>query len=126
MRRKKKNSPAMPFAAGFLAGGAVILITSALAAAVFSIVGGSSSGAALAALLALAAGSFAGGRVTGTLRRRDGLKCGAICGLTLLTPLVVLSLMFGLFGWVMLLVKAAVCVAFAAAGGVFGVNSGTI
>lgn len=123
MRRKKKNRPAMPFAAGFMAGCAVILLTSIVAAAVFSLAGGSSSGAALAAIIALAAGSFAGGRVTGTLRRRDGLKCGAICGLMLFAPLVLLSLIFGLMGWVMLLVKAAVCVAFAAAGGVFGVNS---
>lgn len=125
MRRKKRFHPAAPYLAGFLTGCVVMLAVAALAALVLSLLGASAGSAGACALAALAAGSFAGGRVTGTLRRREGLKCGALCGLMILAPLAVISPFFGMGGWIMLLVKAAVCSAFAAAGGVAGVNSET-
>ena len=122
MRRKKREPRFAPFAAGTIAGAAVMLVVSALAALALSMLGASEGAAGAAALLAIAAGSFVSGRTAGIMRRRGGLKTGALCGALLLAPLFVLSLCFGLSGWVMLIVKAALCVAFGAAGGVSGVN----
>lgn len=122
MRRKKRTSRLAPFAAGTIAGTAVILITAAAAALLLSLGGASSGVAGAAAIGAAAFGCFVSGRTAGAIRRRGGLKTGAVCGLIIWAVLVALSLIFGLGGWVMLLVKLMVCVCFGAAGGVAGVN----
>ncbi|MGN1119990.1 MAG: TIGR04086 family membrane protein [Oscillospiraceae bacterium] len=125
MRRKKKNPRGLPFAAGTIAGFAVIAAGTIAGALLLSLAGASPLGAGAVALASLAAGSFVSGRTAGAMRRRGGLKTGAVCGLLLLAPLFVISLGFGLGGWVMLMVKAVLCVAFGAAGGVAGVNRET-
>lgn len=122
MRRKKKRSRLAPFAAGTVVGAAVILAFSVCAALLLSFAGASSGGAGAASLAAIAAGSFFAGRTAGTMRRRGGLKTGALCGGIIWAILVLLSLVFGRGGWVMLLVKLLVCACFGAAGGVAGVN----
>lgn len=120
--RKKKKSPAAPFAAGMICGGAAALITAALGALLLSLLGASAGAAGTAAIAASAVGSFVCGRTAGVMRRRDGLKTGALCGILFFLPLLLLSLLFGTAGSVLLPIKAVLCLAFAAAGGVVGVN----
>ena len=74
-------------------------------------------------MITLAAGSFVSGRTAGMLRRRSGLKTGAVCGSLYLLPLVLLSLIFGTMAGLLLVIKLVLCLSFGAAGGVFGVNS---
>ncbi len=120
--RKKKRSPAAPFAAGMMCGGAAALITAALGALLLSLVGASAGMAGAVAIAASAVGSFVCGRTAGVIRRRDGLRIGALCGTLFFLPLLLLALLFGTAGSFMLPVKAALCLAFACAGGVVGVN----
>ncbi|MDE6030516.1 MAG: TIGR04086 family membrane protein [Oscillospiraceae bacterium] len=120
--RKKKKSPAAPFAAGMICGGVAALITAALGALLLSLLGASAGAAGTAAIAASAVGSFVCGRTAGVMRRRDGLKIGALCGILFFLPLLLLSLIFGTAGSVLLPIKAVLCLAFAAAGGVVGVN----
>lgn len=120
--RKKKKSPAAPFAAGMICGGAAALITAALGALLLALVGASAGMAGAAAIAASAVGSFVCGRTAGVIRRRDGLKIGVLCGAMFFLLLLVPALIFGTAGSFMLPVKAAICLAFAAAGGVVGVN----
>lgn len=120
--RKKKKSRAAPFTAGMICGGAAALVTAAIGALLLSLLGASAGAAGAAAIAASAIGSFVCGRTAGIMRRRDGLKTGALCGALFFIPLLLLSLVFGTAGSFMLPVKALVCLAFAAAGGVAGVN----
>lgn len=100
MRRKKNRSRLLPFGAGLAAG---YLLTIGVAAA--------------------ALGSFLCGRTAGKQRRRGGLKTGAVCGVLYCVPLILAALIFGTVQGILLPVKAALCIGFAAAGGVSGVNS---
>ena len=122
MRKPKKRRPFAPFTAGLLSGYLSALAVCAAAALVLSFTDLASSAAGAAALLAAAAGSFVSGRTAGTLRKRSGLKTGALCGVLFIAPLALLSAVFGLLGGVMLIVKSVLCICFAAAGGVVGVN----
>ena len=79
--------------------------------------------AAAAAVPAAALGSFLCGRTAGKQRRRGGLKTGAVCGVLYCVPLILAALIFGTVQGILLPVKAALCIGFAAAGGVSGVNS---
>lgn len=122
MRKPKKRRPFAPFAAGLLSGYLSALAVCAAAALVLSFTDLASSAAGAAALLAAAAGSFVSGRTAGIIKKRSGLKTGALCGVLFIAPLALLSAVFGLLGGVMLIVKSVLCICFAAAGGVVGVN----
>ncbi len=112
----------MPYAAGLCAGYAAVILTSLAAALLLSFFDAASKAAGAAAVLALSVGSFVCGRTAGALRRRDGLKTGALCGLIFSVLPMILSLIFGLFGTPMLIVKPLLCIAFGTCGGVAGVN----
>ena len=123
MRKKKRRSPLAPFAAGVAAGYGAALIFAALAAGALTITDTATTASGAAAVVALAAGSFVCGRVAGKLRRKGGLKTGALCGILFIVPTIVISLIFGLAGGVLLIVKTVLCVIFGMVGGVSGVNS---
>lgn len=112
-----------PFTAGLIAGYAAAAAISAAGALIMWIVGADSGVEWLAAILALAAGSFLCGRTAGKLRRRAGLKTGALCGVMFIIPLLILGLIFGRAEGAMLPVKLLLCLGFSAAGGVSGVNA---
>ena len=120
--RKKKKSRAAPFAAGMICGGAAALITAAIGALLLSQLGASAGAAGAVAIAASAVGSFVCGRTAGIIRRRDGLKIGALCGALFFIPLLLLSLIFSTVGSFMLPIKALICFSFATVGGVAGVN----
>lgn len=77
----------------------------------------------IVAVPATAMGSFLCGRTAGKMRRRGGLKTGAVCGIMYCVPLILLALIFGTVQGALLPVKLALCIGFGAAGGVSGVNS---
>lgn len=122
MRRGKKRSAAAPYALGIALGLVAVIITSALGAAIIAL-GGSASFAVIISIAAIAIGSFVSGRTAGALKQSGGIKTGALCGLMLFAPLILLSIVFGQLGGVLVWVKAALCIAFGATGGVVGVNS---
>ena len=117
MRRARKKNRLAPFTAG-ITGGYVTALAAAAVGAVLILLTDSQSLAGAAAMAALAAGSFASGRISGAMRRHSGLATGAICGVLYLLPLILLSLVFGVMRGALLFVKLAVCTAFGAAGGV--------
>ncbi len=123
MRRKKSRSRFMPFGAGLAAGYLLTLAVAAVGALIMWLTGADGSVAWLAAVPAAALGSFICGRTAGKQRRRGGLKTGAACGVLYCIPLVLAALIFGTVQGVLLPVKVALCIGFAAAGGVSGVNS---
>lgn len=123
MRKKKRRSPFAPFAAGIAAGYGAALILAALSAGALTITDTAATASGAAAVVSISAGSFVCGRVAGKLRRTGGLKTGALCGILFIVPLVVISLIFGLAGGVLLIVKSVLCVIFGMVGGVSGVNS---
>ena len=123
MRRKHNGSRFMPFGAGLAAGYLLSLGIAAVGALIMWLTGADSGLAWIAAVPASAFGSFVCGRTAGRQRRRGGLKTGALCGVLYCVPLVLLSLIFGTAQGGLLPVKAALCIGFAAAGGVSGVNS---
>ncbi len=123
MRKQKQSSPFMPFWAGLVCGYIVTLLICVLAAVVLSFTDAAEKGSSAAAIPAIAVGSYVCGRTAGVLRRRNGLKTGALCGVLFMIPLVVLSLIFGLTGSIMLFLKIALCVIFGTIGGVAGVNT---
>lgn len=122
MRKRKTRSAAAPYAAGLILGFAAALIISAAGAVIIAL-GGSPSFAGIISAAAVAGGSFICGRTAGAIRRSGGLKTGVICSVIIFAPLLTLSLIFGQFGGVLIWIKAALCISFGAAGGVFGVNS---
>ena len=108
MRRKKNRSRLLPFGAGLAAGYLLTIGVAAAGALVMWLTGADSSMAWLTA---------------GKQRRRGGLKTGAVCGVLYCVPLILAALIFGTVQGILLPVKAALCIGFAAAGGVSGVNS---
>ena len=123
MRRKHGNSRLAPFGMGIAAGYLATAAAAALSALIMLILGADGSIAWLPAIFAAAAGSFFCGRTAGKLRRRSGLKTGAVCGAAYILPLILLGMIFGRGEGALLPVKLLLCVGFAAAGGVVGVNS---
>lgn len=123
MRRHKSRSVLTQYLIGLAVGyGAAILICAAAALVLsFSDAAGKAAGAAAA--VALSVGSFLAGRTAGYISHRDGLKTGSISGLMFSVLPILLSIIFGSFGSIMLLVKPLLCLFFGAAGGVAGVNS---
>lgn len=122
MRKHKQNSRLLPYAAGLIVGYIAALPVSVFAAALLSLTDAAAQTAGAAAVLAMSIGSFLCGRTAGIIKRRDGLKTGALCGIVFVLPLLILSAVFG-GGWsAMFFVKLLLCVAFAAVGGVAGVN----
>ncbi len=122
MRKRKRNSKLLPYAAGLVAGYAAMLPVSVIAAALLSITDAAAQTAGAAAVLAMAIGCFLGGRTAGIIKRRDGLKTGALFGVMFVLPLLVLSAIFTRSWSGMFFVKLILCAAFAAVGGVAGVN----
>ncbi len=122
MRRAKKNYKFMPYAAGLAAGYIVMLLVCAISALLISFTNAASKAAGAAAVIALVAGSFVCGRIAGIIKRRGGLKTGALCGLMFYFPPMLLTLIFGddIIG--MLIVKFFICLTFGTAGGISGVN----
>ncbi len=112
----------IPYAAGLLTGVGALLAVCVLAALVLSLTDSAGSAAGAASVLALAIGSFVSGRTAGMIKRRDGLKTGALCGIMFSAAAMLISLIFGEFGTIMLLLKPLLCAFFGAAGGVAGVN----
>lgn len=123
MRRAKKERRFVPFTAGIASGYLISLLFAAAGAVLILLTDSAESFSGVMAMITLAAGSFISGRTAGSLRRRSGLKTGALCGIMYLLPLVLLSLIFGTMTGALLLIKIVLCFAFGAAGGVFGVNS---
>lgn len=123
MRRKKRMPGSFPIAAGLIAGWAAALIICVLGGLALSFTDMAGVGSVIAAMLAYAVGSFAAGRIAGGIRGRGGLKTGALCGVLFFLPPLLLSIIFGMAGTFLLPVKALLCLCFAAAGGVVGVNS---
>ncbi len=123
MRRAKKQHRLLPFAAGALTGYAVTLVMTAVAALLLLLTDKAEGFSGAAAVIITAVSCFCGGRKAGKLSRHNGLRTGALSGVLYLLPLVLVSAVAGFFGTGMLWVKAVLCVAFGAAGGVAGVNS---
>ena len=123
MRRKKNRSRLLPFGAGLAAGYLLTIGVAAAGALVMWLTGADSSMAWLTAVPAAALGSFLCGRTAGKQRRRGGLKTGAVCGVLYCVPLILAALIFGTVQGILLPVKAALCIGFAAAGGGSGVKS---
>lgn len=122
MRKNKRSSRFMPYAAGLCAGFAVLVAISGIAA-VIVLITDATAAAGVAAIIAIAAGSFISGRVVGKTQRKNGMKSGAICGTVFIVPILLLSIIFGRAGTFMMLVKIILSVIFGAAGGVSGVNA---
>lgn len=123
MRKKKRQSGFTPFTAGLAVGYGAALVFAALAAGAITLTDTADFASAAAAVLATCFGSFICGRTAGKLKRKDGLKTGALCGVFFIVPLIILSLIFGRAEGVMLFVKTALCVIFGMVGGVSGVNA---
>ena len=123
MRKAKKDPRLLPYAAGIISGYLLTLAAAAVIALPLSFTDIAADMAGAAAIACMAAGAFICGRTGGAIRRRNGLKTGMLCGALYFIPLMIISVIAGAAGSIMLPVKALVCLAFSAAGGVAGVNS---
>ena len=122
MRKKRSNIKYIPYLIGMAVGLGSTLLISVAAALILSFSDAAGRSAGAASVIALSVGSFMCGRTAGIIRHRDGLRTGALCGLMFSAVPILLSLIFGRFGSIMLLVKPLLCVFFGTAGGVAGVN----
>lgn len=122
MRKKKKDPRLLPYAVGIAAGYGALLLISGIAALIVLITDVTALAGA-SAIFAIAAGSFINGRIVGKIKRKSGLKTGALCGAVFIVPIILLSVIFGKAGSFMLFVKIILSVIFGAAGGVSGVNA---
>ena len=123
MRKARNENPMMPYLVALVVGYIATLVLSAVCAWLLYWLDGAVAGSGAAAIVIMAAACFFAGRLAGALRRVNGLKTGALCGVIYILPLVVLSIIFDVCTGIMLVVKAVLCIAFATAGGVVGVNS---
>ena len=112
----------MPYAAGLAVGVIVMLAVCALSALLLSFSDKASKAAGAAAVIALSIGSFICGRTAGIIKRRNGLKTGALCGIIFAFPITLLTLIFSDDGWGMLILKFLLCLIFGTVGGISGVN----
>ena len=122
MRRRKMDPKYMPYLLGMAVGYGTALAISIAAAVILSFSDTAAKSAGAASVIALSVGSFMCGRTAGIIRHREGMRTGALCGLMFSAVPVALSLIFGYFGSVMLILKPLLCVFFGTAGGVAGVN----
>lgn len=123
MRKKKRNARFKPYILGMLFGYTAMILTILPAALILSMMKSASKGAGAAAVISLVIGGFVCGKTTGLVRRRDGLKTGLLCGLLFSLPIIVIAMIFSPKTGGSLFIKTALCIAFAAVGGVSGVNS---
>lgn len=122
MRKAKKDNKFLPYLIGLVLGFIAMLLVCALSALLLSFTDAASKAAGAAAVIALIIGSFVCGRTAGIIRRRDGLKTGALCGFMFTCPTLLLTLIFGGGFTVILPVKLLLCIAFGTVGGISGVN----
>ena len=122
MRKRKMDPKYMPYLLGMAVGYGTTLLISVAAAVILSFSDAAAKSAGAASVIALSVGSFMCGRTAGIMRRRDGMRTGALCGLMFSAAPVVFSLIFGYFGSAMGFVKPLLCVFFSTVGGVAGVN----
>ena len=123
MRKGKRNDKLRPYLMGTLFGYMATAVMILPAALILSLMKSASKAAGAAAVIALMIGSFVCGKTAGTLHRRDGLKTGALCGFAFAVPITLISMIFSLGSVGTVFLKIALCVSFAAVGGVSGVNS---
>ena len=93
------------------------------ASLLLSLMKAASKAAGAAAVIALIVGAFVCGKTAGLISRKNGLKTGFLCGLVFSVPMIILTIVFSSKSGGMLPLKIALCAAFAAVGGVSGVNS---
>lgn len=123
MRRTKRGERFKPYFMGILFGYAAMVLTIIPAALILSLMKAASGAAGAAAVISIVIGGFVCGKTAGLIRQRDGLKTGTLCGLAFSVPLIVLTVIFADKAGGTLVLKLALCTAFAAVGGVSGVNS---
>lgn len=123
MRKRKQNEKLKPYLLGLLFGYSAMLLTILPASLVLSLMKSASAGAGAAAVVALTIGGFVCGKTAGLVRRKDGLRTGLLCGLMFAVPMVLIALITSTKTNGFLFLKIALCMAFAAVGGVSGVNS---
>lgn len=123
MRRSKRGERFKPYLLGILFGYAAMILTIVPAALILSLMKAAAGAAGAAAVISIVTGGFVCGKTAGLIRQRDGLKTGTLCGLAFSLPLIVLTLIFAEKSGGTLILKLALCTAFAAVGGVAGVNS---
>ena len=123
MRKKKHADKLKPYLLGTLFGYFAMLITILPASLVLSLMKSAAAGAGAAAVVALTIGGFVCGKTAGLIRRRDGLKTCLLCGAMFAVPIVLIAFITSTKTNGFLLLKIALCMSFAAVGGVSGVNS---
>lgn len=123
VRKHRPESPFKPFWVGIACGYTAAIVIAAAAALILSFTDAAEKGSTAAAIPAICIGSFVCGRTAGFLRKRSGLKTGALCGILFMVPLVILSLIFQMSVSGMLFLKILLCLFFGTVGGVAGVNS---
>ncbi len=74
------------------------------------------------AFLAFAAGCFVSGLICGLIKKRGGLRVGAVCAVVLLVPALAVSLISGSFTGAELAAKTISALLASAVGAVIGVN----
>lgn len=123
MRKGKRNDRLKPYLIGLLFGYIATVLTILPAALILSLMKSASRAAGAAAVVALMIGAFVCGKIAGTVRHKDGLKTGFLCGLVFSVPIIIISVIFSSGTVGTLFLKIALCSSFAAVGGVSGVNS---
>lgn len=127
MSVRKKNSAAIRLAASYilpvLCGFAVSAVLSLLAAGVMYALGMPPSSSGFLSFAALAAGAFTAGLLCGLIRRRGGLKRGALCSALFLVPLLIISALTGNLTGEALIAKALSVLMCSCTGAVIGVNA---
>ncbi len=123
MRRSKRGERFKPYLLGMLLGYAAMILTIVPAALILSLMKAAAGAAGAAAVISMVTGGFVCGKTAGLIRQRDGLKTGTLCGLAFSLPLILFTLIFAEKSGGTLILKLALCTAFAAVGGVAGVNS---
>ena len=123
MRKRKRNDKLKPYLLGVLFGYMAMTVTILPAALILSLMRSASKAAGAAAVIALMIGGFVCGKAAGTIRHKDGLKTGFLCGLAFSVPIIIINIIFSAGSAGTLFLKIALCASFAAVGGVSGVNS---
>ncbi len=123
MRKIKRERRLLPFVSGALAGYGITLVLCVPAAFILLITDSAESLSGALSTIIMAASCFLAGRISGKQKRRDGLKTGFLCGALYFLPLMITGLILSEVSGILLIVKAALCLAFGTVGGVVGVNA---